>query len=71
MKKLEQEEESIYQQRVEKKKNMTFYLIMVFSLLLGTVPYAINNFLAAVIIELLLVSGQILVVKTILNDFYK
>jgi hypothetical protein len=67
----EQKEEDNYTERVKRKKNLTFFLIMLFSLLLSAVPYAVGDFFIAMILEVIIMCGQVLVVKTVLDDFYK
>jgi hypothetical protein len=44
---------------------------MLFSLLLSAVPYAVGDFFIAMILEVIIMCGQVLVVKTVLDDFYK
>lgn len=53
----------------EKKKNITLFMIMVFSLLLGMTT-GIENFLVRTLFQIIVFVGQLLITKALLDDFY-
>jgi nitrate reductase NapE component len=55
---------------IERKKNVTLFMIIVFSILLVATS-GISNFLVRMLFQIILFIGQLLIVKTLLDDFYQ
>lgn len=53
----------------ERKKLITLFMIIVFSLLLGMTAY-INNIFLRLWFQVILFISQLIIVKTLLDDYY-